>query len=80
MSSRASCGAITRFAGDGHKPVPNAGDGLDEAGLPPVVLQLGAERPDVPVDVGAWVVTGVPWTWTLFGLDRRAEAHALNRT
>ena len=51
MSSRASCGAITRFAGDGHKPVPNAGDGLDEAGLPPVVLQLGAERPDVPVDV-----------------------------
>jgi hypothetical protein len=26
--------------------------------------------------VGAWVVAGVPWTWTIFGLDQRAEALA----
>lgn len=27
--------------------------------------------------VGAWVVAGVPWTWTLFGLDQRSQALAL---
>ena len=54
-----------------------------------LTLHLEADRPSTEKQysatvayqrgriVGAWVVAGVPWTWSLFGLDQRAEALAL---
>lgn len=51
-----------------------------------VTLQLEADRPSTEKQytaavayrrgqiIGAWVVAGVPWTWSLFALDQRADA------
>lgn len=54
-----------------------------------LALRLEADRPSTEKQytahvvyragriVGAWVVAGIPWTWSLFALDQRADAIAL---
>jgi hypothetical protein len=51
-----------------------------------VTLRLETDRPSTEMQytasvvcrggriIGAWIVAGVPWTWSIFGLDQRAEA------
>jgi len=58
-------------------------------GLRIVTFRLEADRPSTERQfsavvayrdsriVGAWIVAGVPWIWTVFGLDQRAEALTL---
>lgn len=55
-----------------------------------LALRLEADRPSTEKQynayvvyregriVGAWVIAGIPWTWTLFALDQRDDAIALN--
>jgi hypothetical protein len=53
-----------------------------------VTLRLEADRPSTEKQysatvayrggqiVGAWIVSGIPWTWSVFGVDQRPEALA----
>lgn len=53
-----------------------------------MTLRLEADRPSTEKQysatvayrggkiVGAWIVAGIPWTWSVFGIDQRPEALA----